>query len=102
MRTEKKKRSFMLTASEADLVGVITGGRDMESRPLLNKMIAELSKIFNCSPADVVSMAVARMYISTQGHDQEYDYPSDEFKATMQYVDDGSPVIASKSVADLL
>ena len=102
MRTEKKKHSFMLTAFEADLVGVIAGESDMESRSLLNKIIAELSISFNCSPADVVSMAVARMYISIKGHDQEYDYPSDEFKAAMQYVDDGSPVIASKSVADLL
>jgi len=45
---------------------------------------------------------VARMYLSMNGFDQEYDYPSDEARAAMACEEDvSSPLISSRSVADL-
>lgn len=98
----KKKYGFWLTEKEAEFVKVIAKD-DVETGfgKNIKDMISNLAQSYNCSPAEALEMAVARMYLSMNGLDQEYDYPSEEFKAAMEYVDDGSPIISSRSVADL-
>jgi hypothetical protein len=98
----KRKYGFWLTEKDAELVKVIASD-DVETKfgKNIKEMVVDIAQHYKCSPAEAIEMAVARMYLSMNGLDQEYDYPSEEFKAAMECVDDGSPVILSKSVADL-
>jgi len=98
----KKKYGFWLTEKEADFVKVIAKD-DVETSfgKNIKEMVVDIAQNYKCSPAEAIEMAVARMYLSMSGLDQEYDYPCEEAKAAMEYVDDGSLVISSKSIADL-
>jgi|GEM_PF-5699395 len=99
----KRKYGFWLTEKEAEFVKVIARD-DVETGfgKNIKDMISNLAQSYNCSPAEALEMAVARMYLSMNGLDQEYDYPSDEARAAMACQDDvNSPLISSRSVADL-
>ncbi len=99
----KKKYGFWLTERESEFVKAIAKD-DVKTSfgKNIKDMLVDIAESYNCSPAEVLEMAVARMYLSENGLNQDYDYPSEEARAAMEYVDDGSPVISSKSVADLL
>lgn len=98
----KKKYGFWLTEKDAELVKVIASD-DVETSfgKNIKEMVMDIAQHYKCSPAGAMEMAIARMYISMNGFDQDYDFPSEEARAAMKYVDDGSPVISSRSVAGL-
>lgn len=99
----KKKYGFWLTERDAELVKVIAKD-DVETRfgKNIKDMVMDLAQHYHCRPAEVVEMAVVRMYAAQHGHDQEYDYPGEKARAAMAREDDpASPLISSRSIADL-
>jgi len=99
----KKKYGFWLTERDAELIKVIAKD-EVETRfgKNIKEMVMDLAQHYHCRPAEVVEMAVARMYAAQHGHDQEYDYPSDEARVAMACGEDlDSPLISSRSVAEL-
>jgi len=99
----KRKYGFWLTEKDAELVKVIASD-DVETSfgKNIKEMVMDIAQHYKCSPAEAMEMATARMYISMNGFDQDYDFPNEEAKAAMACEEDvNSPLISSRSVAGL-
>lgn len=102
-----KKYSFWLSESSAVVVRSVAilssiEYPESEKSDKFGDMVSAIASTFKCDNAEAVMMAVTRMHASLNPLNNEFDYPSDEARASMAAEESGGVVISSKTLVNVL